>query len=362
MNTLLLVFVAAVTGQVSWPGFLGAGATGVQNPRPTVKEGLVFHGREPPSQRRHEELIGEQKAAAKSLDRLMGEMVQGGRSDGAPIVQLTATFLGSMREDSEGLLTAALQSQESGLSEHGLQMGILAMAIGVEMGLNAENVRIIGTTAMVCDWGMMRVPQDIRHASRRLTAEEYFEIQKHPMYTADMVMSLSEIPRLVPPVAYQVHERPDGTGYPRGREGNSIHPFARILRVADVYTSLVSPKPFRGPLTPYSAMEFMIRKANKQSVDRDAVRALLNVLTLFPLGSLVQLSDSSVARVLRRNGNRYDSPVVQVIQDTEGHRVAPDNADAIFVPTERNLEIVEALPTPGREELIFEAGMLRPRW
>ncbi|OYW11077.1 MAG: hypothetical protein B7Z55_19865 [Planctomycetales bacterium 12-60-4] len=165
-------------------------------------------------------------------------------------------------------------------------------------------------------------------------------------------------------VAYQVHERPNGYGYPRAKSGDRIHLFARILAVADAYSALTSTRPQRPALTPYAAMECVVKMARRKDLDPEIVRALLKVLTLFPIGSYVALSDARLARVIRRNGDRYTTPIVQAVQDAEGNPIPHDQEDAILDLSEGSISIVQALPTPGTAEIELTDEILtvrRPR-
>src|SRR5437764_11964815 len=165
---------------------------------------------------------------------------------------------------------------------------------------------------------MAHVDPVICNARRVLSRAEFLEVQKHPIYTLEILRTLSGIPNIVPLICYQVHERPNGTGYPRGRSRDTIHPCARILQVADSYLALTSERSFRQALMPHAAMECLLRQASDNLIDGDAFRGLLRVLSLFPIGSLVKLSDGSTARVLRRNGTNYQSPIVLIVEDKHG--------------------------------------------
>ena len=111
---------------------------------------------------------------------------------------------------------------------------------------------------------------------------------------------------------------------------------------------------------PYAAMEAILREASMKSVDVDVARALLRVLSLFPIGSYVALNDRSVARVLRRNGDNYSSPVVQVVIDGSGNSIDSNHGSAVIVTGEGGVAIAQALPTPGRNEL-SSAELLHPQ-
>jgi HD-GYP domain-containing protein (c-di-GMP phosphodiesterase class II) len=208
---------------------------------------------------------------------------------------------------------------------------------------------------------MLRVPEGIRNASHKLSSDDRLEITKHPIYSLEILERITLLPRIAPLVVYQVHERPNGQGYPRGRSGKHIHPFAKMVAVADTYTALRSVRPFRPPLSPYAAMECVIRQARDRHVEPDVVRALLRIQSLFPLGSYVTLSDSSVACVLRSNGDEYTKPIVQHVQDAEGNSIEADDDAALIDLLDSRLSIRQALPTPGTTEVGLSEEVLKGR-
>jgi HD-GYP domain-containing protein (c-di-GMP phosphodiesterase class II) len=205
---------------------------------------------------------------------------------------------------------------------------------------------------------MLRVPPEIRNARGCLATADWIEITKHPIYSLEILQRIAGLPPVVPLVVYQIHERPNGKGYPRGRSGANIHSFAKVVQVADIYTALRSIRPYRPPLMPYAAMECLIRQAQNHDVEPDVVRALLRIQSLFPLASFVTLSDGSVARVLRSNRDDYTRPVVQLLQDSRG-KAAESHKEGILIDLrESPLSIQQALPTPGTQEVALSGDLL----
>jgi HD-GYP domain-containing protein (c-di-GMP phosphodiesterase class II) len=113
-------------------------------------------------------------------------------------------------------------------------------------------------------------------------------------------------------VAYQMHERCDGSGYPRGCQGGRIHELAKVAAVADVFVALVCPRPHRPGIVPYHAVKKILLDTKDGLFDVKAVRALLKTVSLFPIGSYVALNDGRVGRVVRASGDFYDRPIVEV--------------------------------------------------
>lgn len=329
----------------------------VSNSGPAVRARMARPGRVGYRSERCDQFRQQQQAAGESLDGIMQSALRGQAVSSEHVGDLVLSHLESLTEDADCLFAIAAEADRKILSEHCLQMALLGMAIGVEMGLDETNVRQIGIVGLVHDLGMLKVPSALRDAPRLLSAAEFFEIKKHPLHTLEMLERAAGFPRPARLAAFQVHERPNGTGYPRARQRDQIHLFARILHVADAYVALTSPRPYRAALMPYGAMECLLRQAQLQNVDADVVRVLLRVLSLFPIGSYVALSDGSVARVLRRKGDRYWSPIVQRLRDRNAQPVA-DGPEAVVDLEEQGLTILQALPRPGRTEVAFRPEIL----
>jgi len=315
-------------------------------------------------QAKHRALIERNQETSIFVDNLMQNALRGKSVDSGAITHLVTQYLADMTEDLDSTLASVLETvKDRAIAAHCVKVALLGMAIGIEMRYDAANIRNLAVAAMVHDWGMARVASEILEAGRRLTEAEFFEIKKHPIHSMRLLERLPGIPNVVPLIAYQVHERPNGSGYPNGRTGDRIHPMAKILNVADAYHALTSPRPFRPPLMPYAAMECLLRQAGAGDVDPEPVRALLRVQSLFPIGSYVALTDGRVARVLRRNGEHYARPIVRLLQDSEGNAITLEGDAAIVDLEKAGLDVMQALPTPGRQEIELNPQIMeRPCW
>ena len=333
-----------------------SGALFVANTGLAVSERTIQHGCKGYDPSLRAALLDEQRDDAASLDGMIQEVAAGNRCDGAGMMTMAGRYVGRFAEDADCVASIATAAgSDPALSDHCLRMSILSMAIGVEMGLDERNVRDLGLCGLVHDWGMVRVPEALRNADRVLSTVEFLQIKKHPIYSLEMLQRVSGLPSIVPLVCYQVHEQPNGGGYPRGRRGNSIHLFARILKVADVYAGMVERRPHRPPFSPYSANECLVRQAKEGNVDGRVVRALLRMTALFPISSYVTLTDGRVARVLRRNGDDYTAPIVQVVQNADGSDIV---GEMIVDLVDSPLAVERALATPGTDEVLLEPNQV----
>lgn len=200
-------------------------------------------------------------------------------------------------------------------SRHALQVSMLAMSIGVAMGWDAATLMDLGMGCLVHDAGMLCVDDSQYGKKGILSAHDLGEIAKHVVFgLAAFEHRTGEISERALIVAYQMHERCNGTGYPRGCTLQNIHPLARVAAMADVFVALVSPRPHRPGMVPYHAVKKLMQDTERGLFDKEAFRAFLDTVSVFPIGSFIALNDGRVGRVLRPTPGRYDKPTVEVWQ------------------------------------------------
>ncbi len=123
----------------------------------------------------------------------------------------------------------------------------LAGAIASEMGMAGEHIECISIAAIIHDIGKIFVSGDILNKKGALTEKEFEIIKKHPEAGYDVLKSI-EFPWPVADIIRQHHERLDGSGYPRGLEGDEIFLESRIISVADVVEAMTFKRPYRPAL------------------------------------------------------------------------------------------------------------------
>ena len=225
------------------------------------------------------------------------------------------------------------------LYSHSTNVATLAIAVGATLGLDEQSLCDLGAGCLVNNAGMMKVDEKLYNSNQVLDPVTFLDIIKHSIISADLLFEkMKHVPVGVRMVVYQMHERCDGSGYPRGVTADRIHPLAKISGVADAYVALVSPRPHRHALLPYFAMKKMLEDVRAGLYDAAVIRALLHTVSLFPIGSYCELSDGRVAKVIRSNGPAYDRPVVEAWQ-RPNFSAEPDVVDL----TEEDVKVVKPL-------------------
>ena len=174
-------------------------------------------------------------------------------------------------EDTIGAIVTIVQKKDPYTAGHQQRVSQLACAIGREMGLNSEQIRVIRIASLLHDLGKVFIPTEILAKPGKLSKVEFSMVKSHPeadyqiLKTIDFSCAIADIVR-------QHHERLDGSGYPLGLKGDAILLEARIISVADVVEAMVSSRPYR-PAPGLEAAMKEIEEGKGKAYDPDAVDA-----------------------------------------------------------------------------------------
>ena len=251
--------------------------------------------------------------SVRQVETLFSGLATGGMRDATELAAVSSNSLVKITEDLDLFVRMGLTPVvDTYPCKHSLQTAMLAMSVATVMGYKRNDLIELGIGCLVHDAGMLRLDSELLRMDKVLDGVQFLEITKHPSITFEMLKDLPDVPIGARLVAYQMHERCDGSGYPRKRTAAQIHPFSKIAAVADVFVALISPRPHRPGMLPYHAMEEILNGARRGLYDPASVRALLYTVSLFPIGSCVRLNDQRVGRVVRSNREHFSRPVVEV--------------------------------------------------
>lgn len=208
---------------------------------------------------------------------------------------------------------------------HSLSVSIMALAIGLELGFDNAMLNELGTAGLLHDIGKVSIPIDIINKPGRLTPEEFAIVKMHPVYAAQHLKERHLVNNNIYCGIIQHHEKMDGSGYPYGLKDTQIHPYARILAVADVYDALTSKRPYRKPSPPNEVIEYIMAGTGTQ-FDEQIVRAFMRKVAPFPTGSKVKLSNGESACVLKNFPDMPLRPIVSVIGADKCYNLAEDQS------------------------------------
>ena len=138
----------------------------------------------------------------------------------------------------------AMDLRDKETEGHSQRVTDLTMKLASTFGISKEEMVHVRRGALLHDMGKLGIPDSILLKSSQLTDEEWAFMRQHPQLAYDMLYPIEYL-RPTLDIPYCHHEKWDGTGYPRGLQGEQIPLVARIFAVVDVWDALTSDRPYR---------------------------------------------------------------------------------------------------------------------
>lgn len=308
-----------------------------------------LHARE---EHRKQEFVDVYTRLLRSTERLFETVARNAVVQSSHVVDMCDELISALVRDRELLLCSMFLPHDSRdyLAKHSLNTAIISINIATAHGYNQKMVMEVGYGALLADVGMLDVPAEIRGKRDKLSALEVNELKRHTIYGMTRLQQIGELPKTTALVAYQSHERLDGSGYPHRKRTHAIHDYAKIVAVSDVYHAMIDERPYRdGALIPYKAMEELLLMGSKNKLDRRFIRSLLAAVSLFPVASWVRLNTGEVARVLQAKEHVFTKPAVVILYGPSGEPCPPQRLD---LEQTADREVVAAVRLENQDTLI----------
>jgi len=253
-------------------------------------------------------------------------------------VRPVSNLVNKILDDLKGipnLLVQLMDLRNTGtyLYNHSVGVSVLSILTGMTLGLDDLKLKVLGMGAILHDIGKS-VSEGPEHTFRG------FEILRN-----DKTLSI-----IAAHVAYQHHEKYDGTGFPRQMSGKQIHLYASIASVADFYDNLVSvTKDKQKQLYPYQALEMVVAQQEK-AFHPEVVKAFCRNIAPYPIGTAVRLTNGVIGVVLSVPKDYSTRPILKIITDKKG--VMLKHFPEIDLLKEKDLNICEIISEEERQKTV----------
>lgn len=248
----------------------------------------------------------------RRLKRAVQGIVDQILSDETPLVGLT-----TLRDYDEYTFT------------HSVNVAIFSVAIGKRLGLSKPQLYDLGLAAVLHDLGKTRLPLELIDKRGSLAPDEWALVQAHPwlgmLAMFELQRSTGELPLRAMRVAFEHHRKVDGTGYPRVVRPREQGLFSRIVAVADGFDAATSRRSYqKTPHSPEAVLREMLENPTR-GLDNVVVKALVNTLGIYPVGTLVVLDSHEMAVVhgAPTSPEFLSRPIVRVVSDSLGNLLFP---------------------------------------
>jgi len=200
---------------------------------------------------------------------------------------------------------------------HILKVSILSMHFASQLGFENEDILDIGLAALFHDIGKIYISRKVIKKPDKLSKDEFDAVTRHTQIGAEIMLGYVDTLGMLPViVAYEHHVKFDGKGYPKLASYHKPHIASRITSLCDVYDALSERRSYKDNFTPDVVYDIM-KKGRGEHFDPELFDKFFQIVGIWPVGTIVTLSDSRIAIVRDVNHNNIEKPVVQPINEDD---------------------------------------------
>ena len=200
---------------------------------------------------------------------------------------------------------------ENFLLIHSLRSTVFAIVIGIELKMQNHQLVELAAATLLHEIGLIHISEDIYSKAGELSDEEKKYLHVHPVLSCK-ILKKAKFPLPICLGTLDHHERENGTGYPQKLTGDKISLYGKIIAVVCSYEAMTGERKYKKADDPAAGLMNILRREPSQ-YDEEVLKALLNALSFFPIGSFVYLSNNTVAQVIDNNSEDPRFPIVRVI-------------------------------------------------
>ena len=244
------------------------------------------------------------------------ELSAGRRLDTATVHDLVRLLISRVASSNAALAQILAVKQYENLTYcHSVNVAVLSLLLGRQLSLDDNTLTALVEAALLHDVGKTRVPLDLVKKPGALDKRERTMVETHTTFGAEILVQVEGLGPLTPLVALEHHRSVKGGGYPNLGDGVVPHVFSQIVSVADIYEAVTGARSYQAPMPPEHACLLLARLAGEK-LNGALVRAFVNAITFFPIGSLVRTSRDEVGLVIRTAAGEPLHPVISLIDET----------------------------------------------
>src|SRR5574343_246979 len=278
---------------------------------------------------------GKEAVVSMFQEARMGKAIEAEAA--APLVEEISNSV--MRNPGALISLARLKTADDYTFMHSVAVCALMIALARQLGLDETQVREAGMAGLLHDLGKAMIPLEVLNKPGKLTDAEFDLVKTHPEEGHKLLLEGQGVSELTRDVCLHHHEKIDGSGYPRGLNGDTMSLFAKMGAVCDVYDAVTSNRPYKAGWDPAASIARMAQWQGH--FDPKVFQAFVVSIGIYPIGSLVRLESGKLGVVIEQGEQSLLKPKVKVFFSTK--------AQAYIKP-----EVIDLARSPekiaGREE------------
>ena len=292
----------------------------------------------------HSELYTEYLAIILTMDIFLTEVKKRKPVAPRPIDGIALRLRNLLAADRASVISFILSAQipDREMAKALIDTAILAETIANFMKLPEDYIDDLVIGTLLHDCGMLRISDTILKKKGQLSDTEMQTVAAHTVYGYKTILSEFMYTERIAMLVLQHHERWDGKGYPNGLNKESIEIGARIIAVVDAFVAMTSQKAYRSALLGYDAMKALLADKGRR-FDYEVIKAMIQSIGVYPIGSIVLMNDTSIARVAGIAPDAPLRPLIRILIDETGHQYPNNKGKLIDLREYKNTFIIKAV-------------------
>jgi putative nucleotidyltransferase with HDIG domain len=260
-------------------------------------------------------------SAVESAQSLWDQAKAGDQPDPATARKIIDSLANIVNQDRTSLMAlTALKKYDNYTFTHMVNVAALSMAQARALNLEGPLLREFGFAALMHDIGKVNTPVEVLNKPGKLNDGEFKMMKQHVIDGAHILRRTPEMPALAPIVAFEHHLKQDLSGYPENVGHRKLNLCTMIVSIADVFDALRSNRPYREGLATARVRSIMSEQSNP-AFNQVLLRRFVNLMGLFPIGTIVRLSTEEVGVVTAEHPEDPFRPQVKILFDPRGERL-----------------------------------------
>ncbi|MFY4728961.1 HD-GYP domain-containing protein [Nitrospira sp. BLG_2] len=259
------------------------------------------------------------QAAKTIVQNAMHDTRLGRAIDVESVRQVVSDMTDSVLRNSDALTSLSrLKRFDEYTFYHSVNTALLAMSLGRRLGFDRSALHLAGVGTLLHDIGKMKIPLEVLNKSGRFEAHEMEIMKQHVLRGVEVLNSTTGLGDSYIRPALEHHERVNGVGYPHRRAKQDISQFGLITAVVDVYDAMTSDRCYHKGKPAHEALQFLYRLSLEGHLDSTLVQRFIQVVGVYPVGSVVELSTGEIGVVKQINHHAPLAPLVFLVR-SEGN-------------------------------------------
>lgn len=203
-----------------------------------------------------------------------------------------------------------IQQSDEYTFEHSVQVSLYSALIGSWLGMEPDELKDLSIAGLLHDIGKCNIPDEILNKPAELDEGEFKVMRAHPTLGYVLLANTKQFNEAVLSGVLQHHERSDGSGYPNSLKGPHIHPYARIVAIADIYSAMTSDRVYRGRECPFMVAG-QIQEKSFGTLDPFYSKVFVSNIVQYFVGNKVKLNNGEVGEIIFIEKNHPVRPLIR---------------------------------------------------